>query len=116
MKTYPHDVAQSCAFADLDRKAALAVDPSRGLPWFAEFNLLQLQRVGELGLPDCYAQAEDFLYDFWPDLPWNGPEQRAVVCLMRHDLRWPAIVAAVRASVGLDLDAETLKALADNDD
>jgi hypothetical protein len=115
MKTYPHNVEEQVRLSDERRAQAAKVDPARGLCWFAEYNLLQLQHIGERGLPTCYEEAEEFLYDFFPDLPWNLPDQQAVVRLMLADARWPATHAAVKETTGLDMTVELKKALEDTE-
>lgn len=106
VKTYPHDAQQSGKLGDEHRAAAALIAKTNSMRWFAEYNLLHLQHVGEYGLPNCYVSAEDFLYDFWPDLPWDLRGQRAVARLMLSDPRFPAIRDAVQASIGHDMRVE----------
>lgn len=94
------------ALYDARHAAAGRVDKQFGDRWFAELNLLHLQEIGEHGLPDCYDKPEEFLYDFWPDLPWDAKSQRAVARLILDDPRFPAIRAAVQAATGLDMEHE----------
>lgn len=106
MKTYPHVVDDCCRAADTRRELAALVGESLSHSWFAEYNLLHLQDVGERGVPDCYKTVSEFMCDFWPDLPWDAVGQALVVRLMLADPRWPTIAIAVQGSIGIDLQRQ----------
>jgi len=55
------------------------------------------------GLPDCYASFQEYLYDFWPDLPWDGE----AVTSCKHILEQHGeVLDLVQAKFGFDLRAE----------
>lgn len=65
--------------------------PSGSIRWFAEFNILQLKHVATHGIDPVYANFREFLFDFWPDLPWNE-DSIEVIDLILSDIRFKKFI------------------------
>lgn len=114
MMFYPHNIEESRNRSNERAKLAFSKYGLHTNVWFAEYNLLHLQEIGEIGLPDCYKEVGDFLYDFWPNFPWKTQEHQVVVTLILGDARWPAIREAVKLKIGIDMDIELRKSYSFN--
>lgn len=66
------------------------------LPWFAEYAILKLEELGEHGLWTCYRDAEDYLWDFFMDLPWHQEKRRLVIKMILNDPRFPDVIASIK--------------------
>lgn len=75
-------------------------------------NVMQsVQRYTREGLPPCYSDFESFLYDFYPDLPWDD----ALNISLQHILtsgKFEVTLDAVQQRFGFDFRAELHTALA----
>jgi hypothetical protein len=84
-----------------------------GPAWFARNTMADLRHIAEHGLDAAYDGPEDWLYDFWPSLPWDRRGMVATIRRIRADPGWPALAAAVKARIGFDIDAELVAGLND---
>jgi hypothetical protein len=96
-----------------DRSDALSLQAKKNVgndsttnQWMAERAILNLREVVRRGLPDCYDDFEDFLHDFWPDLPWNDAGLIAVVTIMLADRRIVAISIGIAQDWGIEMGDE----------
>lgn len=64
----------------------------------------QLEHVVKHGMPDCYTGVEDWLFDFYPDLPWDPVESAKVahVLLISH----AGVLEAFQTRFAFDLATE----------
>lgn len=111
-RTYPYSQESMRALHGALRDRAAAAGSRHSAPWWTERTIALLQDVAARGLPDCYRKPEEFLYDFWPDMPWDQSAMLRVMTMVEADPRWPAVVDGVRASVGLDMGEEFRRARA----
>lgn len=85
--------------------------PASRVQKLATSALDKLGQYAREGLPAVYKESvQDWLYDFWPDLPWNMQDAVWCVNLMREDPRYPTIIAEFKTRYGFDMDAELSKA------
>ena len=57
------------------------------------------------GLPDVYSGWKGYMYDMYPDLPWNEPEQHASVrYILTHERMTPIFERILKQ--GFDLKRE----------
>jgi len=90
--------------------AQAVLDPSRvqrpvdtsSLSAWAEGILARLADVAVQGLPDAYDPPEEYWYDFWPDLPWDGRGSDVLRLILGHG-EFPLVAQAFTAKTGLDL-------------
>jgi len=74
--------------------------------------LAQLAKIGKAGkLPSAYKNVQDFLYDFYPDLPWDAVPQMEAMKLIRSDSAFKAVVADWKEKLDFDWDAELRDAI-----
>ena len=105
---YMHDVEACRKIHRLRLRACDAKYERHSLEWFAEFTINHLEHVACWGLPDCYGSFTDFLFDFWPDLPWD--DRSSIVCRMvLDDPRLTKIASTIEAEWGIDMTAELTK-------
>ena len=74
--------------------------------WFAEWAILHLEHIACWGLPDCYGSFRDFLFDFWPNLPWDETRSNIVCGLILDDPRFAKIAEDIEQEWGHDMTAE----------
>jgi hypothetical protein len=108
MKIRQHDQNQARGEVDDNQSRA---DLRYGVytnEWFAEYIILNLLDIINLGLFDCYdGFGTDWQADFWADFPWNGPDRLTVIRLIQADPRWPELVSGFKAEFdGWSLEAE----------
>lgn len=72
--------------------------------------LSSVSRVVSDGLHPCYVSVEEYLYDLYPELPW---EQTAMNAAIRALQAAPTahVLAAFQARTGFDLAADLDRAL-----
>jgi hypothetical protein len=101
-----HDIALARREAAARRAVAASRHPVHSPAWHAEYALLKLQDVVNLGLMNCYASFEESLSDFYPDLPWTQDGAAESLRLILADPRFPEIQRALLALHNFDLGAE----------
>lgn len=116
MKTYSRTIDEARILHDTHHRLADTKYPKHGSDWFAELKILELQYIGEHGLPDCYESVDEFLYDFWPGLPWNTKGLHEAINFILADERFPAAKAAVLNTIQFDMEVELRKGLEYNDE
>ena len=113
MKTRPHSVRAARAEAEARQAAASDLHLAHSPEWHAEVALRELQAVTEHGLWSCYADLEEYMSDFWPDLPWDDAGLARAARLIVEDLRFEPVRAALEAEWGLNIGPELKSALTD---
>src|SRR5262249_10531942 len=111
-----HDIELARREAEDRRAAATALHPVHSPAWHAEYAVLKLQDVVQLGLMDCYASFEQSLSDFYPDLPWAQEAAGESLRLILADPRFQEIQVALLALHCFDLGAELEAALRHHED
>ncbi len=86
----------------------------KSIQWFAEFNLLHLEYIGEHGLPDCYKDFKEFLFDFYPDFSWNK-RMKDEIRVILTDSRFPEIEKKIKKAYAFDIRKELEKAAGEID-
>jgi len=110
-KFYPHHV-EDCIRQDKAWEAAAdKVGESLTTPWMVERQILHLQHIAENGLPDCYEDFEEFLYDFYPGFAWGDPDREEQIKAVLADARFAAIAEAIQRDWDFDLRADLVKAI-----
>jgi hypothetical protein len=110
-----HDIELARRESEARRAAATALHPVHSPAWHAEYAILKLQDVVQLGLMDCYASFEQSLSDFYPDLPWTQEGAAESLPLILADPRFQEIQLALLALHGFDLGAELDTALREHE-
>lgn len=81
----------------------------------AEGLLVKLEEFGRQGLPACYKDSmSNYLFDMWPDLPWDKSGQKRAVEFILADARFPAVRQSFLDRYSFDLQAELENGLASN--
>jgi len=74
--------------------------------------LAQLAKIGKDGkLPSVYKNVQDFLYDFYPDLPWEAVAQIKAMKLILSDPTFKTVAAEWKEKLDFDWDKELREAI-----
>ncbi|MFA5766303.1 MAG: hypothetical protein WC919_00070 [Candidatus Paceibacterota bacterium] len=106
---YPHVVENEVAIHDAMMAEASKVGEMHSDAWFVEFNLRHLEGVAANGLPDCYDDFEDFLWDFYPGLSWKPEERKNQIRSILDSPRFAAAAAQIQSDWGFDMRADLEK-------
>lgn len=83
------------------------------LEGFVEGAIKELGEIGEKGLAKCYENFGSYLYDFYPNLPWDGPMLGEVIQRILEDQRLDTIDRKIYFKYGKSIKRELEEALAD---
>lgn len=79
---------------------------------FGHRALFKLLYIAEKGLPDCYESFEEYLFDFYPSLPWNLEGQKVAIQTIQKDPRFESeVVPAILRDWNYDMKKELEEAL-----
>lgn len=110
-KFYLHDVDAEVRKSNAMMESALSKGEHDSIPNSVEFNLLHLEGVAADGLPDCYDDFDDFLFDFYPGFSPHTMHEE--IRLVIDSPRFAAIANRIQADWGFDMRAELEEAYAE---
>lgn len=92
---YNHNLPQAQKAQQFLYKLAEQLHPDSEVHRVAEERILYLTHVCINGLPNCYANFSDMLYDFWPNFSWNKEKLDAEVRIILADPRISIIAKTI---------------------
>lgn len=103
-KFYEHDVNQSREMSQKRSEAAAHItDSAERLGFMA---LMELKELSEIGLPDCYNSIQDYLFDFWPNLPWDEEGRIKAIGYVLNSKEFTEINKTIKEVWDFDFAAE----------
>jgi hypothetical protein len=102
---YPHDIEKAQREYRERWERARQVAAVHTSDWYKEFVLLELEHVAEHGLPSCYKSIDGYLYDFWPNLPWNESRAQVIQSILA-DARFASAKERIRHDWSHDMEDE----------
>jgi len=76
--------------------------------------LAKLVKIGKEGkLASVYKSVDDYLYDFYPDLPWDSVAQLKAMKIIQSDPAFKGMVADWKEKLDFDWDKEMKDAIKD---
>jgi len=111
-KFYTHDIEASRKFDQQLMNNVQKMFLNDRSMQLAERNRLVLIDVVDRGIPDCYDNFVDFLYDFYPNFSWNNDMVKEVEYIMNHE-SFTHIVDSIKEVWDYDMRKEFEDAVAE---
>ena len=103
---YPHSVPQQRENSETRLEQAKINIAKNGNEILAEMQILYLEEICKIGLPDCYDTFNDFLYDFYPNFTWSAQAQVTETLEVLNDKRFSGIKTGIKKLYNFDIQAE----------
>lgn len=66
----------------------------------------RLQSILKDGLPKCYKDFNEYLFDFFPDFSWTVDDTLQEMAALLGDERWLQLARLVKAEFGFDFEKQ----------
>jgi uncharacterized Zn finger protein len=82
----------------------------------AKMLLEQLKGINENGLDKVYTDFKDYLYDMYPDLPWNEEGQTEAINYLLNNDEFKVVAEGIKTKFDFDLIADFKECIKENEE